>query len=274
MTEEEWLRCADLKELLLFVCQKRRAESLPGPGEGIPTLLEPADTYVRKRRLWHCACCRRVQHLMTDKGKAALAVAERYAERQVSGQAAQPVGNRAVAAGQGWTRADYATVAAGWACWGYTDVPFRRTGSSFDGGFTATVQYALRAATGVNDPIRAYREWVETLREAEGERQEVVLRSEDELVLREGAYATSLVRCIFGNPFRPGVIDPDWLRRDGSVAKLAQGIYEDESFDDLPILADALEEAGCTAAGILAHCREAGPHARGCWPVDTVLGKS
>ena len=55
--------------------------------------------------------------------------------------------------------------------------------------------------------------------------------------------------------------------------KLAQGIYEERAFDRLPILADALEDAGCDNADILSHCRGPGPHARGCWVVDLLLGK-
>jgi hypothetical protein len=54
---------------------------------------------------------------------------------------------------------------------------------------------------------------------------------------------------------------------------LAQAIYEERAFDRLPILADALEESGCYNADLLAHCRSDGPHVRGCWAVDLVLGK-
>jgi hypothetical protein len=57
------------------------------------------------------------------------------------------------------------------------------------------------------------------------------------------------------------------------VRGLAEGIYADRAFDRLPILADALEEAGCTDAEVLAHCRGPGPHVRGCWVVDLILGK-
>ena len=57
------------------------------------------------------------------------------------------------------------------------------------------------------------------------------------------------------------------------MPKLARTIYDDRRFDLLPILADALEEAGCGDAEILAHCRGPGPHVRGCWAVDLVLGK-
>jgi hypothetical protein len=57
------------------------------------------------------------------------------------------------------------------------------------------------------------------------------------------------------------------------VKKLAAAIYDDTAFDRLPILADALEEAGCHDAEILAHCRGPGPHVRGCWVIDLLIGK-
>jgi hypothetical protein len=86
--------------------------------------------------------------------------------------------------------------------------------------------------------------------------------------------ALGLLRCIFGNPFRSVTIDPWWLAwNDGTIPNLAQGIYDERAFDRLPILADALEEAGCHDADILAHCRSEGPHVRGCWVVDLLLGK-
>jgi hypothetical protein len=86
--------------------------------------------------------------------------------------------------------------------------------------------------------------------------------------------AATLLRDLFGNPFRPVTAHPGWLAwEDGAVVKLAQAIYDERAFDRLPILADALEEAGCTNAEILAHCRETGAHVRGCWVVDLILGK-
>jgi len=84
----------------------------------------------------------------------------------------------------------------------------------------------------------------------------------------------SLLRCVFGNPFRPTSLDPVWLRWNGrAVVSLAQGVYEDRAFDRLPILADALEEAGCTDPDLLDHLRSPGPHVRGCWALDLILGK-
>jgi hypothetical protein len=83
-----------------------------------------------------------------------------------------------------------------------------------------------------------------------------------------------LCDCVLGNPFRPVAFDPAWLAwNDGAVAKRAQAIYDDRGFDRLPLLADALEDSGCTEAEILAHCRGPGPHVRGCWVVDLLLGK-
>ncbi len=80
-----------------------------------------------------------------------------------------------------------------------------------------------------------------------------------------------LVRCIVGNPFRPAAFSAAW--RTSAVVDLAGGIYADRAFDRLPILADALMDAGCDDADVLAHCRGDGPHARGCWVVDLALGK-
>jgi hypothetical protein len=85
----------------------------------------------------------------------------------------------------------------------------------------------------------------------------------------------SLLREVFGNPFRPMAVDPRWLSWNGAtVPRLAQDIYDDRDFDRLSVLADALEEAGCVSSEILAHCRAPGRHVRGCWVVDLLLGKS
>lgn len=86
-----------------------------------------------------------------------------------------------------------------------------------------------------------------------------------------GVKRSNLLRDIFGNPFRPPPATCDWL--SFTVVSLAQVIYDERAFDRLPILADALEEAGCDSAEILTHCRGPGPHARGCFVLDLMLGK-
>ncbi len=60
----------------------------------------------------------------------------------------------------------------------------------------------------------------------------------------------------------------------GPVVAVASGIYAGRAFEDLPVLGDALEDAGCADADFLGHCRGGGRHARGCWAVDLVLGRT
>ena len=84
-----------------------------------------------------------------------------------------------------------------------------------------------------------------------------------------------LIRDVFGNPFRTAAISPSWQKwNDGTVVKIAQVIYEERAFDRLPILADALEEAGCGDERMLDHGRVLRTHVRGCWLVDGLLGKA
>jgi hypothetical protein len=88
--------------------------------------------------------------------------------------------------------------------------------------------------------------------------------------MAERVAQSALLRCLFGNPFRPAALSPEW--RTTNAVALARTIYDELAFDRLPILADALEDAGCTDRAILEHCRSAGPHVRGCWVVDLLLG--
>ena len=122
----------------------------------------------------------------------------------------------------------------------------------------------------------------------------------------EFAYQAHLLRCIFGNPFSPSqmALCPDcgetspaiglqfpgpcewcgglgrlhrgheWVRwNDSTVLRIATGIYEERAFERLPVLADALLDSGCEDEDLIAHCRSAGPHIRGCFAVDSILGK-
>jgi hypothetical protein len=87
--------------------------------------------------------------------------------------------------------------------------------------------------------------------------------------------AADVVRDVVGNPFRPVAVDPGWLSRNGGlVVTIAAAIYEGRTFADMPILADALEDAGCADPDLLDHCRTGGEHHRGCWLIDLLLGKS
>jgi hypothetical protein len=80
------------------------------------------------------------------------------------------------------------------------------------------------------------------------------------------------LRDIVGNPFRPVSVAPEW--RSATVIALAEGILAERAFERLPILADALEDAACSDAELVAHCREPRVHVLGCWAVDALLGHS
>ena len=82
----------------------------------------------------------------------------------------------------------------------------------------------------------------------------------------------SSVREVFGNPFRPITFSPEW--RTDTAVSLARTMYESRDFSAMPILADALQDAGCDNDVILNHCRDTDQlHVRGCWVVDLILGR-
>jgi len=91
-----------------------------------------------------------------------------------------------------------------------------------------------------------------------------------------GSRQSDVLRCIFGPlPFRPVALAPSWRTWHGGLpVSMARRMYGSRDFGDLPVLADALEEAGCQDQDILGHCRSGGEHVRGCWVIDLLLGKS
>ena len=92
-----------------------------------------------------------------------------------------------------------------------------------------------------------------------------------EIAKKKRRGACVLLRCIVGNPYRPSTLVTSLLTP--TVKRLAEGIYQHRQFDNLPILADALEETGCSQTDLLGHLRGDGPHARGCWALDLAAGK-
>jgi hypothetical protein len=201
----------------------------------------------RRFRLFACACCRRIWPLITSgASREAVRINERYADQMASWK---EVVKARIAAELPWYESDqarYAVIAAAQKSVAASQVATVAR-YAVTGGVIAGVPNALK-----RPPQNA---------EALGE--EIVAQS-------------ALVRDIFGPlPFRPVRILPAWLRwHDGAAVHLARTIYGERRFQDLPILADALEEAGCTDLDILSHCRQPGEHARGCWVVDLVLGNS
>ena len=89
--------------------------------------------------------------------------------------------------------------------------------------------------------------------------------------VRNHIHYSDLLRCVFGNPFRNIELTAKCVTPD--VAQLAVEIYDERAFDRLPILADALEKAGCESPEVLAHCREAETHVRGCWVLDVIRAR-
>jgi len=197
----------------------------------------------RKERLFACGCCRRIWHLLKDpRSRDAVEAAESYVDGCFDGLAMSAVAAEADAAIGDVSlmsqAAEHAAVAAAQA-------------SSLVHMGRAAEAAAVAAGDALSPENWLQAKW-------------------DEQVLQ-----SDMLRCVFGNPFRPVSIAPVWLVwNDGTVHRVAQAIYDERAFDRMPILADALEDAGCTNQAILDHCRQPGEHVRGCWVVDLLLGKS
>jgi hypothetical protein len=88
---------------------------------------------------------------------------------------------------------------------------------------------------------------------------------------RQFKFFADVVRDVIGNPFRSRSFQQRW--RTSDTVGLARGIFDERAFDRMPILADALMDSGCDREDIISHCRSVGPHVRGCWVVDLILGK-
>jgi hypothetical protein len=244
--EAEWLACTDPTPMLDF---------LQGRASG------------RKLRLFAVACCRRIWNLLrAEDSRAAIATAERFAD--------------------GLTRAEewQATLAL-WDA--YFDA--EASGPEFardhachsllgqDAFFAArsAARHAARATAFAMSPALAVADDL-----AEDSFDNAPLSGER---AREQAAQVSLLRDVFGNPFRsPSPVPPAVLAWNDDIARrIAEGIYEERKLPEgtldpawLAILADALLDAGADDEELIRHCRGAGPHVRGCWAVDLILGKS
>jgi hypothetical protein len=135
--------------------------------------------------------------------------------------------------------------------------------------------YALNIAWEAADAIARSQGGISCLEELPVDRRNDQARIQVELFKsicrQERPHHAQLIRCVFSSPCRAATLNDAWLTR--SVVELAGTIYERRDFTRLPSLAAMLEEAGCREQAILFHCREEGPHTRGCWPVDLILGK-
>jgi len=207
----------------------------------------------RKLRLFAVACCRQIWHLIRDnRAQEAAEIAECFADglvgdkdrsnaRKLAQQAAQSRGIILRPDSPKWERRAASTV------------------------YYATARNAMEAA--YNAPCLAV-EAVIWKAGANGSYDSIALK------LGEQILQVNAIVDIFGNAFRPATTNPIWLTwNDSAVRKIAQTIYDERAFDRMPILADALEDAGCDNEDILRHCRSDSPHVKGYWVVDLVLGK-
>ena len=196
----------------------------------------------RKSRLLACACCRRIWDLLTDpRSRAAVEIAERFADDEATMRELWTAKRDAVSA---------TGIAANAAYWAASAKPSSPLLNAFDAASDALARKAVGDAR--HDAAALW----------------------DAVQGQSQRFQAALVREVVGDPFRDYPLDPHWLAWEGgTVVQLARGIYEDRAFDRMPILGDALEEAGCSYDAVLEHCRSGGEHLRGCWVLDRVLGK-
>jgi hypothetical protein len=241
MTEAEWLASTDPGPMLDFVRGKATD---------------------RKLRLFAVACCRRVWYLLDEHSRRAVDVVERDAE-----------GPRKI---ETWAVAEMDK------CLGD-----QRASRAMRIGVPPWWLVVTTLLAGQTENAKRLVAWIAWSLHARANDTHAALRASpgDEVRAARAAWVTAqvaktqeqtsqchLLREMLGNPFRPRSINPSC--QTPQVARLAQGIYDNRAFDRLPVLADALEDAGCTDAAILGHCREPREHVRGCWLVDMLTGRS
>ena len=225
MTEAEWMTCTDTTPMLNFLKGKISD---------------------RKLRLFACACCRRVGHLLTDeRSQNAVELAERYADGEAT---AEELTTAYYQANVAFNANDP------------TDVSATRASHLASAIAYSAVLYGAGCTSLATDAV------ADTVADISTNAVAYSVAKQGELA----AQCNGLLDLI-GNPFRSVTIDPSWFTP--TVLALANGIYQARAFDRMPILADALENAGCDNDDILAHCRQPIVHVRGCWVVDLILGK-
>jgi hypothetical protein len=205
----------------------------------------------RKLRLFACACVRRVWDFLDDpRSRMAVEVAERFADGGATWTELGVAFHAAWTAGRRFAGHTGVAEAAALEC-AYHD--------SFAAARNASLAAAEAAAWSAHRDAAGAAGVYDALADALAAAQ---------------ADQCALLRELVGNPFRPVNLSEVVLGwNDATVPRLAGMIYAGPHWDDLPVLADALEEAGCSDAAVLAHCRGGGEHVRGCWVIDLLLAK-
>ena len=237
MTESGWLRDDNAWEMLEFI----RSSC----GE-------------RKARLFSVWCCRHVWHLLTDSpSRLAVDVAERYADRlatQIDLKQTKRQAELVVETIERERESEFDLYLEGYSNWGGPERR-RRLDAARAAANVARKGDALTVAQQIWSLV-----------------QSALENDSDVKSFRQNA--SDALRDIVGNPFREPCIESHSLRwHNCTVSKLALTIYEEQRFDLLPILSDALQEAGCTDRELLEHCFSKKPHVHGCWLIDLLLRK-
>jgi hypothetical protein len=243
MTEAEWLACGDPVPMLNFLQGGIIAlvDELPTP-ESRASMRDFLQGNGRHRKLGLLAldCCNRVKAALTQEGsRRSVEILEQYLE------------------GKAGRRRLEATI------W---DAVAARNAVDASGTVDRRTTHAQRAAAHVVC-VAIANGVAEAIQESSLVLSWLGFPDPNEVK----ALQSEVIRCLFGNPFRPVTFSPEW--RTDTALTLARQMYESPDFGAMPILADALQDAGCEDAAILEHCRGGEPHCRGCWVVDLILGK-
>lgn len=242
MTEDQWLTGADVSAMVSHLEDAHRMHRLK-KGQ-------------RRLRLFTAACCRLVWHLMTDdRARQAVRLAERYADGELTREEMKQAHQAHARAFSGVLSISYQFSPGFCAADCAHAATISLLSPSGSGGAVFGTRYARFAAEFANRTGQSL-PW-------DGPSTAAARRQAE------------LLRDIFGNPFCPVSVDRAWLRWGGAtVPRMAQAIYDERAFDRLPVLADALLDAGCSDEALLSHLRAPAPHVRGCWAIDAVLGRA
>jgi hypothetical protein len=268
MTEAEWLDSTDVPTLLAFVA----GQDAPR-GAALPVVAMSA----RKLRLYLVGCCRRAwERFIEPAASNAVVVAERFADGLADDAELAAVAEAARAEQSDWMTRALAIQHPPERLNALAILLLAVAGATVcqpDAELVRCHRYYGRSRNFVPiHPSARHIQGDSVVRKVAEVMDNPLLTGEPQRSTEKAAQAV-LLRCVASDPFRSL---PDLslsARQDVTVRRLALGIYEDRAWDRAPILADALEDTGAVAGSILEHLRGPGPHARGCWVVDVILGK-
>jgi hypothetical protein len=258
MKEAEWLASTDVGAMYTFLRDATTLFKTRWQGHRAVPRFAFSE---RKSRLFAVACCRRILHLMpTDEARECVLAAEQYADGLIDEDQLSEAAEASVRSFEQYWRRHRGSSAR-------THPPIFRSAMNAVGRVHR--QEGARAA--VADAAADARARARMFEAG----AEITAETYPPLREDENARQADLLRDIVGNPFRPAAVEPSWLAwNDRCVERMAHGVYEERAFDRLPILHDALLDAGCDDEAILAHCRAPQGHVRGCWVIDLLLAKS